>query len=368
MRNIRLGISIYPEFAAERDCLDYLARAAERGFSVLFIALLGVTGERWEVVARYKTLTDEAHRLGFEVCCDVNPSVLKRFGVNASVFAGKLDLSFLQEIGADIMRLDQGLSEMEEAFLTRNVEGLRVCLNAASNEFDHIGAMLASGGEPSRVVGCHNFYPHRYTGLPLDYFMQCSRFWNDRGLTLQAFVTSQMESAFGPWPVSDGMPTLEMHRDLPVSAQARHLALLDCVDDIIVGNCFASDEELSAIAEGIADPTRFTVHAVEGLPDELARRLGIKFSCRPEKCDYLIRTIESRMFKGDVESFNVVDIKRGDVLVDNNDYGQYAGEVQIARVAMPNSGRTNVVGRIDESELMLLDNIKAGTRFSFKLV
>ena len=368
MREVRLGISLYPEFASAEACREYLRLAARHGYRVLFVALLGVRDERDEVTARYRALTDEAHALGFEVFCDVNPSVLARFGVNASVLRGKLDLGFLQEIGCDVMRLDLGLSEMEEAFLTRNEAGIGVCLNASANACDHIGALLASGGEPARIVGCHNYYPHRYTGLTLEYFLTCSRRWKERGLPLQAFVSSQEPEAFGPWPACDGLPTLEMHRDLPAAVQARHLVQLGCVDDIIVGNCFASERELAAIAAGVAAPMAFTLHRAPGLPKELERRLRLGLSCRPEQNGYLVRTVESRMVKGGVAPFNTVDIRRGDVLVDNDGYGQYAGEVQIALAAMENSGRTNVVGNIDGAELMLLDGLRAGTRFTFNVV
>ena len=40
-----------------------------------------------------------------------------------------------------------------------------------------------------------------------------------------------------------------MHRDLPIRLQARHLKMLNLVDDWIVGNAYASQEELSAVAE-----------------------------------------------------------------------------------------------------------------------
>ena len=82
-------------------------------------------------------------------------------------------------------------------------------------------------------------------------------------------------------------------------------------------------------------------------------------SCAPSRAGW---------WKGEVAPFNTVDIRRGDVLVDNDGCGQYAGEVQIALAAMENSGRTNVVGYIDGAELMLLDGLRAGTRFTFNVV
>ena len=41
--------------------------------------------------------------------------------------------------------------------------------------------------------------------------------------------------------------TLEDHRDLPIDIQARHMKMLKCVDDIIIGNAFASEEELKIV-------------------------------------------------------------------------------------------------------------------------
>ena len=60
------------------------------------------------------------------------------------------------------------------------------------------------------------------------------------------------------------------------------------------------------------------------------------------------------------------DMVRGDVLIDNAGYGQYKGETQIALKEMKNDGRVNVVGKIAEEELFLLEFLKPWS--SFKLV
>ena len=46
-----------------------------------------------------------------------------------------------------------------------------------------------------------------------------------------------------------GLCTLEMHRNLPITTQVKHLLMMDLVDDIIIGNAFASKAELKAISE-----------------------------------------------------------------------------------------------------------------------
>lgn len=364
----RLGISLYPEFASQEDNFAYLRRAAEHGFDVLFLALLGAKGTYEEVVERYLPYTRLAHELGFEIFCDVNPMVLKRLGVGISMFQGGIDLTFFKELGIDAMRLDLGMSDLEEAALAKNADGIKICINGAAVT-DHVGALLSCGAPREALVGCHNYYPHRYTGVSLDYFMRGAEHWAKRGMRLQAFVSSNAPEAFGPWPVTEGLPTLEMHRDLPTEVQLKHFVMMGCVGDVLIGNCFATDDELAAMERANSDRVRFTTRLVDGLPQDMARRLGMNLSVRGDcTSGYMIRTLESRMDPAPVEPFNTVDIERGDVIIDNRLYGQYAGEVQIALAPMKNSGKTNVVGHIDDCEHVLLDYLAAGTRFAFDIV
>ena len=364
----RLGISLYPEFASQEDNFAYLRRAAEHGFDVLFLALLGAKGTYEEVVEHYLPYTRLAHELGFEIFCDVNPMVLKRLGVGISMFQGGIDLTFFKELGIDAMRLDLGMSDLEEAALAKNADGIKICINGAAVT-DHVGALLSCGAPREALVGCHNYYPHRYTGVSLDYFMRGTEHWAKRGMRLQAFVSSNAPEAFGPWPVTEGLPTLEMHRDLPTEVQLKHFVMMGCVGDVLIGNCFATDDELAAMERANSDRVRFTTRLVDGLPRDMARRLGMNLSVRGDcTSGYMIRTLESRMDPAPVEPFNTVDIERGDVIIDNRLYGQYAGEVQIALAPMKNSGKTNVVGHIDDCEHVLLDYLAAGTRFAFDIV
>ena len=67
-------------------------------------------------------------------------------------------------------------------------------------------------------------------------------------LPVAAFISSNSEGTYGPWPVNEGLCTLEMHRGLPMDFQARHLFATGMVDDVLVANAYASDDELKACA------------------------------------------------------------------------------------------------------------------------
>lgn len=363
MKKRRLGISLYPERGTFEQDVAYMEKAAALGFDVLFIALLGA-GNREETIARYKPLMTKAKELGFEIEADVNPMVFSKMGVNASFFRGPLDLSFFTELNVDTLRLDLGMNDIEEAMLSKNKAGIKICVNGC-NTNDHIGHVLAAGGDPDMLMGCHNYYPHRYTGMTVDYFEKGSAPMVKHHIRLQSFVTSQNPDGFGPWPVTEGLPSIEMHREWPIEAQVKHYVMMGYVDDIIISNAYATDEELKAMAAANSDRVMFNMTPVEGLPENMKQRLKMDLSVRGDSGAWIIRTLESRMLRASCEPFNTVDIKKGDVLIDNDLYGQYAGEVQIARQDMKNYGKTNVVGHIAEAETELLPYMAGSTPFGF---
>ncbi|MDE7313922.1 MAG: DUF871 family protein [Eubacterium sp.] len=366
----RLGISLYPEYASDEQCMAYLETASNYGFSVLFLALLGIGKEKdcQAALCRYQRITSHAKKLGYEICADVNPMVFHTLGVNARFFEAPLDLGLFSKLQIDILRLDLGMSDLEEAYLSKNQEKIKICLNGASKN-DHIGNVLGAGADAQMLLGCCNYYPHRYTGMSLPSFEQGAANWKKYNLRLMAFVSSNEPGAFGPWPVTEGLPTLEMHRDWNIRVQTKHYLLMDTVDDIMIGNCFASKEELSSMAEeAAAEKITFRARLAEGLPENMKQRLQMHLSVRGDQGEYLIRSLESRMLRTEVEPFHTVDIRPGDLLVDNKLYGQYAGEVQIALKDMKNSGKTNVVGHIHEEELALLPYLKGGQAFGFQFI
>lgn len=360
----KLGISLYPQKAPLEKNLAYLDLAATYGFKRLFVALLGAEASQEGIRRDYGPILKRAKELGFEISCDVNGEVMK--AVCGEGYFGNFDLSFFKEMGVDIIRFDLGMSEMEEAFFIRNKYGIKVELNM-SMEIDHVAGVLAMGAPKDSVMGCHNYYPHEYTGLSLEYFNRCTAIWNKHNLRTAAFISTQSTEKLGPWPICDGLPTLEMHRHLPITTQLKHYVGMGTIDDILIGDAFATVEELEALSKVNKHIINLEAELVEGLNDELKKILRLPLSRRPDTNDYLIRTIEGRLFlrKEDIQAFNTVDIKRGDILIENNLYGQYKGEVQIALKDMHNSGRTNVVGHIKEHEIFLIDLIKPGQAFGF---
>lgn len=54
--------------------------------------------------------------------------------------------------------------------------------------------------------------------------------------------------------MQDGLCTLEDHRGLPIAAQVQHLKMTGLIDDVLIGNAYASEAELKAAAEVFFSP------------------------------------------------------------------------------------------------------------------
>lgn len=361
----RLGISIYPEKSSSEEIKSYIDQMSKLGFSRIFSCLLSINKSKEEIIQDFKDINLYAQSKGFEIIVDVSPRVFQDLDISYQ------DLHFFKEIGADGLRLDAGFSGSEEALMTYNPYGLKIEINM-SNDVHTLDTIMDYQPNKYCLLGCHNFYPHNYSGLSLDYFMKCTERFINYGISTAAFVTSQNENTFGSWPVTNGLPTLEMHRHLSLITQIKHMLALNVIDDIIISNCYPSLEELKSLENLDLNLVTFDVDPIENLP-AMERKIlfeELHFQ-RGDVNSYMIRSTQSRV-KYKAHHFELINtpqmIHRGDVIIESSQYGHYAGELQIALKDMPNSGMSNVVGHIKEEEIFILDDIKPWQKFRLKEV
>ncbi|OAT87864.1 DUF871 domain-containing protein [Candidatus Arthromitus sp. SFB-turkey] len=359
----RLGISIYPEKSSKKEILDYIDLSSEMGFSRIFSCLLSVNKSKDEIKKDFIEINKYAKSKGFEVIVDVAPNIFSNLGISYN------ELEFFDEINADGVRLDIGFTGNEEAIMTFNKYNLKIEINM-SNNVHTIDTIMDYMPNRYNLYGCHNFYPHIYSGLNLDYFIKCTERFLKYGIKTAAFVTSQNKNTFGPWPVTQGLPTLEMHRFLPLDVQIKHFLAIDCIDDILISNCYPSYEELNSLKNLDMRLITFDVEMKKDVPevenDIVFKELHFN---RGDKSENMIRSTQSRLkYKGyEFKLFNAPEIiKRGDIVIESSKYGHYAGELQIALKEMKNTGMSNVVGKVCDNEIFLLDYIKPWQKFKFR--
>lgn len=355
-----LGISIYPDHSEPQEDRKYIKKAANLGYTRIFMSMLEVTEGKEKVSETFGGIIHYAKELGFETVLDIAPSIFDDLGISYD------DLSFFSELGADGIRLDEGFDGNKEAMLSYNPEGLAIELNM-SNNVAYLDNILSYQANEPFIYGCHNFYPQEGSALPYEFFIECSKRFKSQGIKTAAFVTSQT-AEYGPWDVNDGLPTLEMHRHLPIDLQTRHLFATGLIDTVIIGNAYASDDEL----EKIANVDRYKLSLgieLETNISEVERKI-VADSKHFRRGDITSQTVRSTMVRvqyaevSNPSHDNNQEFQVGDVVVGNDTFGKYKNELQIVLKAHSDS-RKNLVGKIPQEELIMLDFLNPWTKFQF---
>lgn len=348
----KLGISVYPEHSTEEKDFAYMELAAKYGFTRLFTCLLSVEKPKEEIVKEFGRFMDKAHELGFEVSVDTDPVVFKHLGATPT------DLKVFHDLKVDIIRLDGHFDDYLDRVITHNPYNIKIEFNGSSDtSVDHL---LRHGADIHNMTICHNFYPERYSGLGWNVFMNFNKKWKSLGMHTAAFVSSNNENTYGPWPVYAGLPTVEIDRGLPIDVQVRHMLACEMIDDILIGNAYATEEELKAMSEVDMTRTTFKVEEAEGLSEEELHILyEYDHAGRTDASDVYIRSSRPRTeYKTKSIPFRRCEkktFKRGDIVIVNDNLGHYRGECEIILTEIENDGERNYVGRIPENEMMILD-------------
>lgn len=355
----KLGISIYPDISKDLDKdKAYIDLACHYGFKRVFTNLLSVDET---ALKQIKTINAYAQSKGMEVIVDVAPSVFDAFNVSYD------DLSFFADLHVDGIRLDEGFNGQKEAMMTYNDYHLKIEVNA-SQDTKYIDNILSFKAYKDNLITCHNFYPQRYTGLSYPLFQKTSQAMKDHNLKVAAFVNSNVLGALGPWPINDGLCTLEMHRDLAIDLQVRHLYASQLVDDILIANMYASEEELRTVST--IHPGKLTIKvdfndSIQAVEKEIA--LTFPHYVRGDMSEYMARSTMSRLHYADADikpGYTPERLVRGDICILNNGYGRYKAELHLILEEMPNTGNINVIGHIAEHEEILLDFVEPWRPFA----
>lgn len=344
----RLGISIYPKTDSFKQDEIYIRKAASLGYKRVFTCFLSISlegKELYDLITKYSKLI---HELGMVLSVDTNPSTFEKLNISVD------NPVEFKEMGIDIVRLDGAFDVDTTINFINNDIGLIVELNASSllpvERFKEVNK--------DQLLTCHNFYPQKYTGLDLDIFNTFTNPIKKCGVSVAAFVSSQVENTFGPWPVFDGLPTLEECRYLSIDEQFRYLVSLG-IDDIFFGNAYASDEELETLAKLNDEVVCLKVKEVCCCDDIVYNNIH---SYRHDGNSIIIRSSVTR--GKEVEVFNTYEtLYPGDVVLVNKNMKYYQGELLIVLKEIKNDGTRSVIARLSDTELMIAKNLKQSDKF-----
>ena len=383
----KLGISIYPELVGEKETIEYIKNAHDNGFTRIFANLLELKNndegtkslKMRERVYKYAT-----EKLNMELILDVNPSVYREFNLKNT------ELKFFKDLGATGIRLDEDFHGVIESVLSNNKLNMMIELNASAST-DTFDKTLELGGNPKQLIACHNFYPMRWTGLDFNRFMKLSSYYQAKNIRVAAFITlNEDQKGVGPWNVNEGMPTIEEHRDLKLLEQLEQMYEFDVIDDIIISQQGATIEQFQKINEFITKIKSYQNNKSINIEIELNNDVTevenniIKYAKpimwegklisshfnRMDITSYFVRSTLSRIIYKDIdipEKNSGKNLKKGDIVILNNNIGRYKGELHIIKRDMkdPNNTR-NFVGKVSLKDVFLISAIGPGIKFSLK--
>ena len=354
--------------------------------------MFSVEGTKEEVLDYFKNLIEKAHKNGLKVSLDVNPMCFEKMGATVE------DLSVFKSIEVDCLRMDLSFGPEQDAKLVKNPYGIAIEFN---NSPEIVKGLLDCEIDPSEIQVCHNFYPQRYTAMKWNKFVEKNIEIKSLSpdVRISAFISSTAKDTHGVWDAVEGLPTVEKLRMLPIDLQARMILATGNVDDVLIGNAYASKEEFEKLQEVFkgnektsneVDPLlqMLIEHNIISLekpvkqlritldPEITETEKEVLFDFYPhldmgDSSEWIWRTRISRFKysqpteelpfrKTDCEMFNV-----GDVVIVNDNYKHYAGEVQIIKKPIVNDGTRNRVGHLDEDEYQMMELVNDGDIVKF---
>ncbi|MGT2772178.1 DUF871 domain-containing protein [Streptococcus marimammalium] len=360
----QLGFSIYPEKYSLEEIYDYINLLHRYGAKRMFMSWLQNIDNQEKTFEKYQKIIHYANLREISVVLDLSPSVIKSSGWENQL------IEIAKQLGLFGLRLDEALPIEEIVKLTHNSYDIKIELNMSTDK-TLLTELLAKKANLSNIIACHNFYPHEFTGLSLEYFLEMSQFYKSYEIKTAAFVSAQTANE-GPWPLSEGLPTLEKDRHLPLRSQIKFMKAIKWIDDIIIANQFISETELETCVEVFKENCiTFDIKPIVSLTTIEKQIIKFFHHYRGDRSDYVIRSTQPRLIFADFsipERKNNKKVSRGSIIIDNDLYTRYKGELQIALTSFTISEKANLVAQIIPEDILLLSYLDPWQEFRLHLL
>ncbi|MBS8265846.1 DUF871 domain-containing protein [Mesobacillus boroniphilus] len=349
-----LGISVYLNKDRMEKNAAWIEKAARYGLNSIFTSLHIPEDNPAEYKELLQNLGSLAKKHSMELMADVSPRSLDYLG---------LDWEHYDELlhwGLSGIRADYGFTTSQIVNLSHK---MKIGINASTVTRDELLAWKEAGIKTENVEAWHNFYPRPETGLDKNFLIERNKLLHSFGITTMAFIPGDKDFR---GPVFSGLPTLEKHRGQLPHIAAAELMFSCFTDKILIGDHTATDEqlELMTFLDKKIIPLR-----IEAESWEHSELFGTPLTNRMDPARDVIRAVESRAFasKGEnlIPPYNQEERQRGTITIDNELYGRYAGELQIATNDLPKDEKVNCIGKVIQEDLPLLTEVKAGQKFQF---
>ncbi|WP_054948597.1 MupG family TIM beta-alpha barrel fold protein [Numidum massiliense] len=352
-----LGQSLYPSLGVA-EAAQHLQQAQRQGCRHLFTSLHlpEASADDW---ASLQQLLKQAAAQGMRVTADVSPLAFERFGATPD------NIEPLLALGIHALRLDYGFTLQEMQAIARH-DGVSLVINASTVSEKQLAEWQENGLPLANVTAIHNFYPRPETGLSLDFYRKKSRLCRAYGLRVGSFLPAHRVPR---GPVFAGLPSVEAHRYTPTAVAVAELLADGLTDIVYFGDPAPGKSEWEAAAQVAAGVIPLRVEWSADVPPAARQLMEQTHVQRSDVSGCVVRSETSRTYAQanglQIKPFHAAARPKGTVTIDNETYGRYAGELQIARTDLPADSRVNVVGRVVAADRPLLSFIGPNTSFVF---
>lgn len=374
---MKLGISLYPGLDnSPEENLELLRQAAELGYTRVFTSLQIPESDPERLHQEADDLFTTAEEAGMEIISDVSPATCEILRLE------ELTPKALRRHHIHRVRFDFGIPVETIAAFSREMP---VQLNASTIRADFLESLRKAGADFGNIDALHNFYPRPHTGLAEDFLLRQNLLLEKYGIRTGAFIPGSLRKRS---PLREGLPTLERHRREKPETALEELAGLK-TDSAFFSDSLPTPKELTIVSERNSATSHILPLDVSGnllssdseapiseviLPVSitspfLSHLLDRKLFNRKDKAAEVIRVEEARnLLKSEMilpEHTGVGILPPGTIILDNENYGRYKGEMQILLRPLPADARSNIAGRVREDCLDRLPLIANGTPFRF---
>ncbi|MGU3354151.1 DUF871 domain-containing protein [Bacillus sp. M5A3_1b] len=346
-----IGVSIYLSKERVKKQEEWLKVAKENGFSSIFTSLHIPEDDPGTYKELIQILGKQTLENDMELMVDVSPKSLHHLGMTYE------NVEELLDWGITGLRMDYGITPKEIARVSHK---MKVALNASTITESFWKELITEKIRVENVEAWHNFYPRPETGLAKSFLQKQNQYLHECGIKTMAFISGDGERR---GPLYEGLPTLEKQRNMrPLEA---YLELVQhCgVDKVLIGDISGSVEsvqEIASASRGIIS-LRYKSFICDKEALKVVERVHTN---RLDPARDVIRSVESR--EGNrviLKPMHTIARKKGSITIDNELYGRYAGEMQVATHDLPKDEKVNVVGMVVEEDLSLLPYVGAGKMF-----
>ena len=357
-------ISIYPTDEITESLIeqwsDYINTARKYGFNEVFTSLHLPEVAFENQLSCLSKLARLAHEAGMLFTFDIGGAYISKALDNEAY------LEQLKAARADYIRLDYGYKNEEVLRLNENLKPKGFEINASMYDEQTVDEKVAFFKQLDvEVRACHNFYPRVESGLSENFAHQQDAYFRKHNVPVIYFIPS-LKHPRGP--VFAGLPTIEEHREMSLTLIMLELLWKYRAEGIMLADEFFEEEqfkEISAVLEKKPIPVK-----VELYDETIKPLVSREHRFRYDSNELILRSESSRemsQYASKVEPFNCAIRHRGDITVDNYNYGRYSGEVEVVLAQeLRQDERVNVAGRIlNEEDLKILGYYQYGYLYDF---